>query len=238
MSRCREGAGRRAPGVLLAVLALLTPAVTGARDGPPEAAPPEATAPEAAPEPAPEPAPRPFTARMVVTEVGDGTRTGRSFAFRKLGPAVRIEADASADPRFTPETFYDYGKGEYYRMLADDDIAFAYLISDRERFMARIEGIADLPREEPVYRLEVNRDVAFEGHPCTLVLTGFRSPAGRIHALRWVWEARDLGGQAVKVVYPRADGSILIVEQRDASGAPFDPALVRVPAGRAVLSGF
>ena len=167
----------------------------------------------------------------------DGTETHR-FRFHKLGDKARMDPGEATDPRFTAETLFDYERREYYRNLADDKITFSYLIDPRDRVLAQIEGFMTTPPDEPLYRLEVNPDVAFDGHPCTLVLAGFPTPMGRIHALHWVWEAHDLDGQVVKVVFPQGDGSIRIVEYRGATDAPFDPALVSVPAGRPVMSGF
>jgi hypothetical protein len=195
-------------------------------------------APESPATPAGEvPAPPRMQAQVVVTEI-DGDEVDRhAFAFYKLGNKVRMEPPETGDPRFAPETLYDYDERFSYRNLADDVITFAYRISLTERVLAQVEGFMTTPPEEAVYRLEVNPEVTFDGHPCTLVLTGFPAPDGRIHALRWVWEARDLDGQPVKVVFPRGDGRIEIVEFRDATAAPFDPALVSVPEGRPVMSG-
>jgi hypothetical protein len=176
-------------------------------------------------------------ANVVVTEIAGDKATRRTFAYHKLGNKVRMEPPETGDPRFAPETLYDYDRRVSYRKLTDDQITFAYRISPKERVLAQAEGFMTTPPTEPVYRLEVNPKVTFDGHPCTLVLTGFPSPDGRIHALRWVWEALDMDGQPVKVVFPRGDGSIEIVEFLDATGAPFDPALVSVPPGWPVMDG-
>jgi hypothetical protein len=240
MSRCRNA--HRAPAWLaLAAVAALALGSLPARAQP---VPPPAPAP-AAPEdteakeaPQPPPPPRYLTADVVITELTDRGSKSRGFHLRRVDDRARIDPGEATDPRFTAETYYDYEKREFYRNLADDRIAFSYVIDPRDRVLAQIEGLMPVPADEPVYRLEVNPDAHFEGHPCTLVLAGFPTPQGRIHALHWVWEAQDLDGQAVKVVFPRGDGSIEIVEYRGASGAPFDPALVSVPAGRPVMSGF
>jgi len=200
---------------------------------------PAAEAAPAAEAPAPAaPAPPPgMQARVTVTDIAGDEVTRHSFAYYKLGNQVRMEPDESGDPRFTPETLYDYDERFSYRNLADDVITFAYRISLQERVLAQVEGFMTTPPEEPVYRLEVNPKVTFDGHPCTLVLAGFPSLDGRIHALHWVWEAQDLDGLPVKVVFPRGDGSIEIVEYREATAAPFDPALVSVPEGRPIMTG-
>jgi hypothetical protein len=204
----------------------------------PVPAPPPAPAAPAAAAPAPVREPPFLTARVVMTVLRDDGTDIRTFAVRKHGNRVRVDPGKVSDTRFTAETLFDYDRRESYRNLAGDKITFSYRIGARDRVLAQVEGLMTTPADEPVYRLEINPDLDFDGHPCTLVLAGFPSPIGRIHALRWVWEARDLDGQPVKVVFPQGDGSILIVEYRDASGAPFDPALVSVPADRPVMSGF
>jgi hypothetical protein len=201
------------------------------------AAPPPAPEAAPAPEPAPPPPPVRMHAHVVRREIAGDKVIRHEFDYYKLGNKVRMQPPETGDPRFRPETLYDYDQRVSYRNLSEDVITFAYRISIKERVLAQIEGFMTTPPEEPVYRLEVNPDVTFDGHPCTLVLAGFPAPDGRIHALRWVWEARDLDGQPVKVVFPRGDGSIEIVEYLDATTAPFDPALVSVPAGRPVMDG-
>jgi hypothetical protein len=247
MSGCPEAAGTRAClGPALAALCLLALWPASGRAQPPPAPEPQTpeiapgAAPEAAPEAAPQAAapPRFLSARVRIRELTEAGTETHAFQVQKFGNRVRMEPDRPGDPRFTPETLYDYDKRESYRLLADDRITFSYVIPLRDRVLAQIEGLMTTPPEEPVYRLEVNPDVTFDGHPCTLVLAGFPSPLGRIHALRWVWEARDLDGQPVKVVFPQGDGSVLIVEYLDASGAPFDPARVQPPPDRPVMSGF
>lgn len=216
-------------------------AAAGAAPAGPQAPASKPPAPAPAPVPAPEAAPAPagprMQARVVVILLAGDEMTRRTFAYRKLGNKVRMEPAESGDPRFAPETLYDYDQRLSYRNLVDDQITFAYRLSLQERVLAQAEGFMSTPAEEPMYRLEVNPKVTFDGHPCTLVLTGFPSPDGRIHALRWVWEALDMDRQPVKVVFPRGDGTIEIVEFLDATAAPFDPALVSVPAGWPVMSG-
>jgi hypothetical protein len=239
----RRAAARRGAAVLLAGLSLagwagLTAAAALAQSPPPAPAPPEQIpAPPSEPPPAPAPPPARMHARVVRTEIAGDEVTRHEFNFYKLGNKVRLVPPEPGDLRFTPETLYDYDRRVFYRNLSEDVITFVYHLSTKERVLAQIEGFMTTPADEPVYRLEVNPNLTFDGHPCTLVLAGFPAPDGRIHALRWVWEARDLDGQPVKVVFPRGDGSIDIVEFLDATGAPFDPALVSVPEGRPVMDG-
>lgn len=227
----RTGAVRLGTALLLVGLTAGVPAPAAQEPPAPEAEAPPAAA------PGPAPPPLRMQAHVVVTEIDGDKVHRRTFAFYKLGNQVRMEPPESGDPRFGPETLYDYDRRLSYRNLTDDRITFAYRISLKERVRAQVEGFMTTPPEESVYRLEVNPEVTFDGHPCTLVLAGFPAPDGRIHALRWVWEARDLDGQPVKVVFPRGDGSIEIVAFLDATSAPFDPALVSVPEGRPVMSG-
>lgn len=231
VTRLAAGARLAAVGLLVA----LGPGAAAARAQP-------APAPEASPAPevpeAPAPPPARMQARVVVREI-DGDEVRRhTFRFHKLGNRVRMEPAESSDPRFDPETLYDYDRRLSFRNLSEDKITFAYRLSLKERVLAQAEGFMTTPPEEPVYRLEVNPDLSFDGHPCTLVLTGFPSPGGRVNALRWVWEARDLDGLPVKVVFPGGGGVITIVEFLDATTAPFNDGLVQVPDGRPVMSGF
>jgi hypothetical protein len=237
-----RAAARLATGARLAAVGLVVALGASAVSARAQPAPaPEAPIPEA-PEVSDVPAPAPPTARMqarvMVTEI-DGDEVRRhTFRFYKLGNRVRMEPAESSDPRFDPETLYDYDRRLSFRNLSEDKITFAYRLSLKERVLAQAEGFMTTPPEEPVYRLEVNPDLSFDGHPCTLVLTGFPSPGGRVNALRWVWEAHDLDGLPVKVVFPGGGGVITIVEFLDAATAPFDDGLVQVPEGRPVMSGF
>lgn len=178
-----------------------------------------------------------YSATVVMTEIGEDTRTSRTSKIYKKGNMVRIESSNHQDDRFDPGTLYDYDGRLYYRTLTGDDIIFSYRIAILERVKAQIYGFMTTPDEESVYRLEINPDVSFDGHPSTLVLTGFPSRRGT-HALRWVWEAEDMEGAQVRVVFPKGDGTIVIVEYTDASAEPFDDALVTLPENTPVMSGF
>lgn len=178
-----------------------------------------------------------YSATVVMTEISDTRRTTSTSTIYKKGNMVRIESAEQADDRFDPVILYDYDRRLYYRTLTSDNIVFSYRIPTIERVKAQIYGLMSTPEEEPVYRLEINPDVTFEGHPSTLVLTGFSSHRGT-HALRWVWEAKDLEGAVVRVVFPTGEGTILIVEHTNASAEPFDDALVSLPENVPVMSGF
>lgn len=232
MSRRRSGPGR----ALIFALALLAGPVPGgmavAGDKPPAV--PAATPSQDAHEEKPPPY---FRARVVVRELTEAGETSRSFRIYKRGNMVRLEGENVADERFTDATLYDYDRGESYREIVGGDMIFSYRVSIKERIRARIYGFMAMAEGPDVHRREVNPDVIFDGHPCTLVQRGFRTP-GRIHALHWALEANDLAGQPIKVVFPRGDGGLEIIEYLEASGEPFDDALVSLPDGVPVMSGF
>ncbi len=186
---------------------------------------------------APKP-PRYLTATVVVTKLDEvGEETVRRFSLRKFGNKVRTIAEVPGESQFVGNTLYDYGTQEYFRKLIDQNITFSYRMADRERIRAQIFGYMNEPPEEPFFRVEVNTDLTFDGHPCTLSLVGF-PVGGRIHALHWVWEAQDLNDAVVRVVFPETSDRIVIVEYRDAHDDPFDPTELSLPDDMVVMSGF
>lgn len=179
-----------------------------------------------------------FQARVSMTEIHEnGRQTTTTFRIFRHGPRVRLESDQEPDKRFLPWVLYDYGKREQYRVLTSGDIVFAYPIPPPEWVQAQIRGLLPVGKDDPVYRQEINPALTFDGHPCTLILTGFPA-AGRVHGLRWVWEAQDLGGAVVRVVTPQDDGTVLMVDYLGATDTPFDGSVLELPEGAPVMSGF
>ncbi|MBI5137240.1 MAG: hypothetical protein HZA24_07875 [Nitrospirae bacterium] len=225
----------RAAWALLVAAALLGPAAALAQEpaAPVGAAPAAASSAEA---PAREPVY--LAADLVITELdGEGAETVKRMRLHKLGNKVRTVAELAEGDRFVGDTLYDYDRGEYFRKLADQDITFSYRMLTRDRVRAQIFGFMDKPADDPEFRVKVNDDVPFDGHSCTLSLVGFPA-AGRIHALHWVWQANDLDGAVVRVVFPEDYDHITIVEYLGASAAPFDPAAVQLPPDTVVMSAF
>jgi len=177
-------------------------------------------------------------ARVRITELHDDKPvTSREEVLYKHGTRTRVEWAGGTDGRFADYAFYDYTTATIYRPLADDAILFSYRIVARERVLAQISGYLNTPAGEKLWRMVVNPDVSFDGHPCDLVLTGFAT-AGGVRALHWVWEARDLNGHPVRVVFPTGDGGIQIFEYLEASAEAFDPARVTGSGDMPVMSGF
>jgi len=199
---------------------------------------PETTDPEAASEPV-VPPPLYLTAKVVVIElaVDDGTEAVSQFQFQRHGDKALVTGESREGDQFEAEAYYDYGNHEIYRKLTTDEITFSYRMLTRERVQAQIHGLMPTPSYEPRYRMVVNENVEFDGHPCTLTLVGF-PVGGSLRALRWVWEAQDLDDQVVRVVFPDNYDRIVTIEYLDASNEPFDPALVKLPEGTMVMSSF
>ncbi|MFQ5508729.1 MAG: hypothetical protein ACE5FN_05235 [Leptospirillia bacterium] len=182
-------------------------------------------------------APEFLSARVSVHELSDLGEKTTLFKMKKHGNRLRLIADPDPDPRFVPGTWFDYDQNTYYRKLLDQDIVFSYRVVAADRILAQVYGYMTAPEEERYYRLELKQDVTYDGHPCTLSLIGFPSPRG-IHALRWVWEAKDLNGFPVRVVFPQGNGVLATIEYTDLDPTPFDPALVLPPESLPVMSGF
>jgi len=178
-----------------------------------------------------------LTAKVVVTELEGDTETVSSFQFQRYGSKARVTGESREGDQFEADTFYDYAHHESYRNLTTDDLTFSYRMLIRERVKAQVYGLMPNPPYEPRYRMVINENIEFDGHPCTLTLAGFPT-AGGLRALRWVWEAQDLDNQVVRVVFPDNYDRTIIIEFLDASNEPFDPALVALPEGTVVMSSF
>ena len=183
-------------------------------------------------------APEFLSARLHVTSVNRIGEETRTFRFRRMDRKVLMVADQTDKGRFTPETYYDYDRREYFLKLESDDIVFSYRITDRDMAQAQIYGWIPTPDQADRFRLVVNENLTFDGHPCTLALVGYNTPGGGVLALHWVWEARDLDGEVVRVVFPEAPGRQVIVEYFDVHTDAFREDEVLPPAGLPVLSGF
>ncbi len=227
-------------GGLLLVIGLLAPAPALAEEATDTAVDvaaevDEQTGPEAEAEPKP---PLFLTATVRVTEVREGKDDRiKTFALRKHDNKVRIETEEAIAATFAPQTWYDYDAAESYRLVAADDILFSYHVPVVDRVTALMHGYLTPPENEPVYRLEINKELAHDGHPATLALLAIPTPSG-LQGYRWVWEAADLDGLVVKIVYGLANGTVVIIEYLDADLTPFDPAEAARPADKMMMSGF
>lgn len=163
---------------------------------------------------------------------------GRSRVDRlRRGELQEGEPTEGIQDRFEDFAVHDYAGGETFRPLRGENLAFAYRLSMAEQIGAQVRGYMRIPSEELVWRVVLRRDAEFRGHPCTLALVGY-SAMGQVFSLRWVWEASDLDGQPVKVVFPQGDGGILIVEYEQVSDAPFGPDQLELPEDMPVMTGF
>ncbi len=182
--------------------------------------------------------PRFLSANLVVTTLDEERGESRQrLTLRKYGNRVRTVAENQGDGQFVGDTLYHYDNREYFRKLVDEDITFVYRLVTRERIKAQIFGYMDKPEDEPFFRVQVNDNLEFDGHPCTLSLVGIPA-GGRIHALHWVWEATDLDNAVVRVVFPESYTRIIIVEYFDAHDRPFDLSELELPEGTVVMTAF
>ncbi len=182
--------------------------------------------------------PRFLSANLVVTTLDE--ERGESIqrlSLRKYGNKVHTVAENQGDGQFVGDTLYDYDAREYFRKLVDEDITFVYRLVTRERIKAQIFGYMNKPEDEEFFRVQVNDNLDFDGHPCTLSLVGIPA-GGRIHALHWVWEAKDLNNAVVRVVFPGSYTRIILVEYRAAHNTPFDPKELELPEGTVVMTAF
>ena len=180
-----------------------------------------------------------LTATVTLTRVYDTKprQVVRETLLRHDGRSRITQLEQGIEGRFADFALYHYQAGDIFRPLREGNMAFAYRLTMAEQITAQVRGYMPIPAEELVWRVVLKEDVKFAGHPCKLVLMGFSS-GGRVFSLRWVWEARDLGGQPVRVVFPQGDSGILIVEFDEVSVEPFDPELRELPEGMPVMTGF
>ncbi len=183
-------------------------------------------------------------ARIVMSELRYGQNeddpvghSTKNLNLERRGQKLHLSSNDPTESLFVPELIYDYEQGLYYQRLESDDIFFSYQISGRERVRAQIYRWLRIPESEPTFRLEVNRNLTFDGHPTTLVLTGFVA-GGRIHAMHWVWEAQDLDGLPVRVVFGETPDLIRTVEYYDIRLEDVPESRVTVPEGIPVMTGF
>ena len=153
----------------------------------------------------------------------------------KAGDLVRYEGLAP-DGAYT---IFDFGRGLSYRVVPSEQIALRTMLAPQFVANARRQGLAEQPPNPRVTetRISLGRDV-FDGHPCTiqLVIRGSRQ-SSRTREFTLVWFAEDLK-MPVKLSYTERDGSVIIVEYRNATTRPLDPALFRVPEDFLTTSPF
>lgn len=180
-----------------------------------------------------------LTATVTLTKVYEDkpSQVTHEQVYRHGGRLRVNHLQRDVQTQFGDFVVHDFDTGETFRPLHDDNMAFVYRLSMAEQIGAQVRGYMPIPPEEMVWRMAVREGVTFNGHPCTLALVGY-SAVGRVFSMRWVWEAADLDGQPVRVVFPQRDGGILMVEYDEVSDAPFDPKQVELPEGMPVMTGF
>ncbi|MCI0528144.1 MAG: hypothetical protein L0Y56_11965 [Nitrospira sp.] len=186
-----------------------------------------------------------FTSTLIFKDKGHTLLSGRIFA---SPPLVRFEPQPEEPDRAYNEVqLYDFEQKKMRRVFLDDRIYFQIELTEKARMKAMRDGWIpwkDLPTIKR-RKIMLKKDFVND-HPCILYLQERRSEVPvdnqktSVVSLEYslVWEAIDLKGLPVRIIYFPPNQSIVVVDYKNMKLADLGPPLFNPPEGFLDLSPF
>ncbi|GEM_PF-1595384 len=185
-----------------------------------------------------------FTSTLIFKDKGYTLLSGRIFA---SPPLVRFEPQPEEPDRAYNEVqLYDFEHQKMRRVFLDDRIYFQIELNEKARMKAMRDGWIPWKDLQTIKRRKIMLKEDFvNNHPCILYLQERRSevPADKktsVVSLEYslVWEAINLKGLPVRIIYFPPNQSIVVVDYKNMKLADLSPPLFNPPEGFLDLSPF
>ncbi len=185
-----------------------------------------------------------FSSTLIFKDKARTLLSGRIFA---SPPLVRFEPQPEEpDQAYNEIQLYDFEHQKMRRVFLDDRIYFQIELTEKARMKAMRDGWIpwkDIPTIKR-RKIRLKEDFAND-HPCILYLQERRLevPADQkapVVSLEYslVWEATNLKGLPVRIIYFPPNQSIVVVDYQNMKLADLDPPLFNPPEGFLDLSPF